>query len=134
MAAISATDVGAVGSVGGFSDERPLAEHWDGTAWSKVKTPNPRRFSTDSNALNAVAVLSANDVWAVGTHFDNGHTSIKPLIEHWDGTRWRVVQNPSGRLSGAFFRGVTARRVGRWRQWPPVHVACRALGWQHVVD
>jgi hypothetical protein len=44
----------------------------------------------------------------VGTHFKNGHTFTTPLIEHWDGHRWHVVSRPSGRLTDAFFRGVTA--------------------------
>lgn len=108
VAAIAADDVWAVGTAGGFSDEAPVAEHWDGVNWSVVKTPNPRHFSTDSNALNAVAAVSTTNVWAVGAHFDNGHSALSPLIEHWDGQRWHVVDNPSGHLSGAFFRGVTA--------------------------
>src|SRR5437764_621866 len=54
--------------------------------WSVVSSPN---VGTSSNVLNGVAVVSANDVWAVGYY--SGGT----LIEHWDGTSWSVVPSPN---------------------------------------
>src|SRR5438046_2216605 len=53
--------------------------------WSVVSSPNP---DTLSNVLKAVAVVTANNVWAVGGQ--QGHT----LVEHWDGTSWSVVPSP----------------------------------------
>jgi hypothetical protein len=40
----------------------PLAEHWDGHAWTVSTTPAP--LGVDSFA--GVAAVSAGDVWAVG--------------------------------------------------------------------
>jgi hypothetical protein len=54
--------------------------------WRVVRSPNT---STYSNALHGVAVVSANDVWAVGSAFDES------LIMHWDGSSWRLVLSPS---------------------------------------
>src|SRR5205823_1453273 len=41
---------------------KTLVLHWDGTAWSKVKSPNP---STD-NSLTAVSARASSDAWAIG--------------------------------------------------------------------
>jgi hypothetical protein len=41
-----------------------------------------------------VAVVSANDVWAVGTS-GSQRSSSQAVIEHWDGMQWSVVQSPS---------------------------------------
>ncbi len=67
------------------------------SGWSTVSSPNP---STSYNTLNGVAAVSANNVWAVGS-YNNSTTSI-PLIEHWNGSTWKVVTSPaiSGNLSG----------------------------------
>jgi hypothetical protein len=66
-----------------------LIEHWNGTQWSIVPSPNP---SSTVNVLNAVAAVSANDVWAVGI----APTGSNPiLIIHWDGAAWSVVPNPN---------------------------------------
>jgi hypothetical protein len=66
VAAVSATDVWAVGSYyNGFrGTDLALAEHWNGRAWSVVPSPN---FSTGDNVLNSVAkVPDTNKAWAVG--------------------------------------------------------------------
>jgi hypothetical protein len=42
-----------------------------------------------------VAVVSANDVWAVGD-FQNDSNVFQTLVEHWDGTAWRIIASPSG--------------------------------------
>src|SRR5579863_3086457 len=51
-----------------------------------VASPN---VGSNQNYLNSVAVISLNDVWAVGT------TSSGTLTEHWNGTQWSVVPSPS---------------------------------------
>src|SRR5438552_6364829 len=42
-----------------------LAEHWNGSRWSIVKTPNVGDQQTQSE-LTGVAALAPDDVWAVG--------------------------------------------------------------------
>src|SRR5437660_7859831 len=59
--------------------------------WSVVPSPNS---NVVPNGLSAVATVSANDVWAVGSsgsQMGGGQT----LIEHWNGTNWSVVASPS---------------------------------------
>jgi hypothetical protein len=60
-----------------------LIEHWDGTSWSVVSSPN----LTQGGFLNAVTAVSTINVWAVG------NTSGNALVEHWDGTSWSIVSN-----------------------------------------
>ena len=46
------------------------------------------------NGIGSLAVVSAHDIWAVGSAVDgeDRHT----LIEHWDGLAWTVVESPDG--------------------------------------
>ncbi len=93
VAAISPTDAWAVGNgSGGLS----LIEHWNGSNWGLVPNPNPGPL----NELFGVAAVSSDDVWAVGLYTVSSPYQQLTLIEHWNGTSWRVVPSPSP--SGAF--------------------------------
>jgi hypothetical protein len=74
-----------------------------------LRTPNP---GATTNELNAVMAFADDDVWAVGSvAYGTGRIpepegpidigKEHPLIEHWDGQSWRVVQGltMSGRLT-----------------------------------
>jgi hypothetical protein len=91
VSALAENDVWAVGV--SYNIERTLGstliEHWNGSRWSVVPSPNP---SSSVNMINAVAAVSANDVWAVGTAPTPTDTV---LILHWNGTTWSVVPNPT---------------------------------------
>jgi hypothetical protein len=66
-----------------------VIEHWDGTSWSVVASPNP---TTRGNSfLSGIAAVSATDIWAVG-----GATGFGPVTEHWNGTSWTILATPSG--------------------------------------
>jgi hypothetical protein len=96
IAAVSRDDIWMVGDydeTGSLTNNPPktLTEHWDGTKWSVVPSPNPPLGITGSWLRSATA-LSANDVWAVG-YYRVG-SPLVPLIEHWDGTQWSIVPNP----------------------------------------
>jgi hypothetical protein len=56
-------------------------------------SPGPR-LSGNSH-LNGVAVVSPDDVWAVGVHAGIGALGGPTLTEHWNGKQWRVVPSPS---------------------------------------
>src|SRR5438034_800577 len=90
VAAIAPDDVWAVGSstdtIGG--DSSTLAEHWDGTEWTVVPSPNGE---LGTSRLVAVSALSSSDVWAVGS---TGDDQPLQLIEHWDGSTWSVSPPP----------------------------------------
>jgi hypothetical protein len=65
VAALSATNVWAVGNFHRFSDaaDKTLAERWDGTKWKLVHTPNS---SSQTNILASVAVAGSSDALGRG--------------------------------------------------------------------
>jgi hypothetical protein len=106
VAAVSDNDVWAVGS---YADKinnavETLVERWDGSSWSVVPSPNPGAFNT----LGGVAVVSANDVWAVGTYADCISCPPQTLVEHWNGSAWSVVPSPNRNTSENYLSGVAA--------------------------
>jgi hypothetical protein len=69
--------------------------------WSEVDSPNVA--GNNSNGLNDVGVVSANDVWAVGDSYDYVYPNLSPmttLIEHWDGSQWTIIPSPNGTITG----------------------------------
>jgi hypothetical protein len=90
MAAPSAGNIWAVGSRWYFNADRTLIEHWNGTAWKTQTSPNPAPGNDDENVLNGVAATSATNAWAVGWSYVSGSGHRKPLIEHWNGSSWKL--------------------------------------------
>jgi hypothetical protein len=99
VTALSATDAWVVGQYEGpDSLQRTLIEHWNGSSWTQIPSPNS---SKTGNILTSVAAVSTNDVWAVG----NGDG---PLIEHWDGKTWAISAQPATSQGSSSLSGVTA--------------------------
>lgn len=109
VAAVSASNVWAVGD---FTPQQgntgTLVEHFDGNTWQVVSSPN--RSALNYNSLVSVTALSSTNVWAVGqsgisngddTQGNSFKTSAFPrtLIEHFDGSRWRIVGSPNSGTS-----------------------------------
>ena len=91
VAAVSAADVWAFGT---YNINSAAAEHWDGSSWQKVPMPVPE--GTDEVELEGAAARSATDVWVVGTQAGSAtKDGYRTLIEHWDGTAWKVVPSPN---------------------------------------
>src|SRR6266568_4010065 len=93
VSAAADNDAWAVGTVyadNTFTKSKTLIEHWDGTRWSVVKSPNT---SASINILEAVAAVSANDVWAVGTGLNGDEDATLTL--HWNGAAWSLVPSPN---------------------------------------
>jgi hypothetical protein len=101
VSAISATDAWAVGSFYGGA----LAAHWDGSSWQQVAMPTPN--VAEKFGFTAMAAISATDVWAVGWHGRRQFKSERPLIEHWNGSAWKIVPHPSPGWN-SFLNGVAA--------------------------
>ena len=97
VAAVSSTDVWAVGQICTYSESRTLTEHWDGTKWKVIPSPNEPGLN-NASTLVAVVAVSTNDVWAVGNYEVLGGYEWKTFVEHWNGTKWSIVDtpNPSG--------------------------------------
>ena len=87
VTATSASDAWAVGTYTTGTMDKTLIEHWNGTAWKLVASPNPE----PRDDLNAVVATSAGNAWAVGFR----GTSEQTLIVRWNGTAWKVVPGPS---------------------------------------
>ncbi len=112
VAATSASDVWAVGFVtnstsGQTSVDQTLIEHWNGSNWSVVSSPNP---GSSSDHLSAVAAVSASDVWAVG----DSNTLSQTLIEHWNGSHWSVVSSPNPGSGGVLEAVATVSAGDVW--------------------
>jgi hypothetical protein len=100
----SASDCWAVGyyQADTGSHSQTLIEHWDGSSWSIV--PSPNSSTSESNFLLGVTCTSATDCWAVG-HHDTGDAGVvfalfQTLIEHYDGNSWSVVSSPNANAVG----------------------------------
>jgi hypothetical protein len=89
----SASDCWAVGSYYNGSVGRTLIEHWNGTTWSIVTSPNTS--ATQGNGLSGVTCSSASDCWAVGLYNISSVDVDQTLIEHWNGTAWSIVTSPN---------------------------------------
>jgi len=104
VAAVSATNVWGVGQYNGVDgNDRTLIEHWNGSKWSIVSSPNPGLFG---NALNGVDASDANNVWAVGYQTN----PPKPLALRLSGGSWKEVATPAPQGSrGAVLLAVSVR-------------------------
>ena len=58
-----------------------LIMHWNGTRWTVVPSPNPQE--TINIALNGIAAVTRDNIWAVG----NANYS-STFIVHWNGRAW----------------------------------------------
>jgi hypothetical protein len=88
---LSASDAWAVGQAYPASQGvTTLIEHWDGTSWSVVPTPN---VGQGSNLIEGIPAVSSGDVWSGGQVVFASASA--PLEEHWDGTKWTPVSAPS---------------------------------------
>jgi hypothetical protein len=86
----SAWAVGCTGCTGTGSgtDARTLILRWNGTAWTRVPSPDPGPGAE----LYGVTALSGSDAWAVGI------AGGKTLILRWNGQTW---SGPAGQVSPA---------------------------------
>src|SRR5215472_11807578 len=90
--ALSPSDVWVVGDQEGQNGKfETLAEHWDGSGWTVLQTPDP---GSTGNHLYGVDAVSANNVWAAGMQLNNDSPD-QGLVEHWDGRKWSVVPMPA---------------------------------------
>ena len=83
------------------STDRTLIEHWNGSTWSTVPSPNPIGGTAGNDELEAVDGVSPTDVWAVGQDFSSNGGGITLLFEHFNGTKWTVFPFPAS--TGAQF-------------------------------
>ncbi len=106
---VSAKNIWAVGYYLTFRQDgaainQTLFEHWNGTNWQIVASPNVENLS---NTLLGVTAVSASNIWAVGGLYDPTAGPAGILIEHWNGSQWKMVKSPALPVGGGL-NGVTA--------------------------
>jgi hypothetical protein len=96
VSADSASDAWAAGTycpTNSCSTQDTLLLHWNGTAWTKVPSPNP---GPTGNGLNGVAAVSPTNAWAVGSYCTTSSCAVQDsLLLHWNGTTWSKVPTPN---------------------------------------
>jgi hypothetical protein len=91
LTGIDAVSVDSVWAVG-HSGQHTIIEYWNGQEWTVVPSPDGNGVGS---WLRDVAVVSANDVWAVGAYVEDFGLPNKTLVEHWDGNTWSIVPSPN---------------------------------------
>ena len=97
VAAVSPSDAWSVGWAAGSPTtytSTTVVEHWTGSSWSVVSSPNPSKDPLyGTNQLYDVRAFASDDVWAAGWQWVPAGSA--PLVEHWDGRSWKVSKTPS---------------------------------------
>ena len=109
VAGSSPTDVWAVGNY--LPDAKTsnqdatltFAEHYNGKAWTVVRTPNA---GPNFNTLFGLAA-AGGEAWAVGTHLDSAYRN-RALVEAWNGHRWSIASVPQPGSVRDMLRGASA--------------------------
>ena len=112
-------DVWAVGSTSNVAPvgaSETLIEHWDGSKWRRVPSPNHRsRAGIPYNLLFSVAAAGPDDVWAVGSWNSRwpgyGGGGDNPLAERWNGRRWRITPMRTPTDRAILYQVVTTRQA-----------------------
>ncbi len=92
LGAVTCIDEHRCVAVGGRKGRGTLVELWNGRSWRAVPSPNPRRAR--SAGLSGVSCPSRRFCVAVGSYTPRGQSNHHPLIERWDGRRWRPAAFP----------------------------------------
>jgi hypothetical protein len=102
---LSSNDIWAVGfqNDNQLNGSRTLTEHWNGSTWTSIASPNPGSPSScngqnSGNMLNAASEVSVNNAWAVGFQF-SCMSLLKPMIIRWNGRKWNVIPGPALRTN-----------------------------------
>lgn len=105
---LNPSNVWAVGNTaaGAAVGQRTLIEHWDGTHWAVVPSPNPQTATEAFDELTGIAGTSPDDLWAIGS-YSNDTSFVGMLLEHWNGTRWTFVHEPTALHGSTFGSAVT---------------------------
>ena len=104
---VAPNDAWAVGYGYSGTAQRTLIEHWDGSTWTVIPSPNVGSYD---NTLRGVTAAGADSLWAVGDYsITADYSPRKTLILHWTGTSWSQVPSPNPSSQYNALNGVSAR-------------------------
>jgi hypothetical protein len=109
VVAVAPNDVTAVGYTLANLTELTMVQHWDGTSWTVVASPNMSTNAGSFNTLRGVTAVNKSDLYAVG-FFANSTTNGQQLrlLLHFDGAAWTIISAP-GKATAQQLNGVFAR-------------------------
>jgi hypothetical protein len=104
----SASNCWAVGAYDDATKSRrlTLTEHYDGSSWAVVTSPN---LAGRQEVLTGVNCATAGNCWAVGWRCCvsvGGQLVHRTLIEHNSGSGWVIVRSPNVSTEDSFLFGV----------------------------
>lgn len=104
VVAVSPTDVWAGGWIlqAGTQNQQSLIEHWDGSTWSQVASPNPQDFDEIQGAYAA----GPDDIWMAG-YANSRDGKYWTMVDHWNGRRWTRQRTPSPTHNNTMFYGIS---------------------------
>jgi hypothetical protein len=115
IAAVSPDDIWVLGHYGavreGHSISRDLFLHWEGRSWTVVESPVPVDPLEGTSAIQGIAATRGGDVWGVGGRvqgFSKVGVLDGPLVERWDGRKWKVAEEPAEEVT----LGMVSARAG----------------------
>jgi hypothetical protein len=126
LSGVSCTDASDCTAVGFYVDALQrgltLAEKWNGTVWSVVRSPSPTPGAPKAglNELYGAACAAPSQCMAVGSYVDRVGL-VRTLAEQWSGSTWSLAKSPDPTLS-SFLIGVSC----------PSASQCTAVGWDQV--
>jgi len=108
---ISQTQAFAVGFIvdPSVNYEQALIEQWDGSTWSKIPLPITNTYDD----LTSIKAFAPNNIWAVGRSYSRSSNAASALIEHFNGTSWNTLPNPSS-WQGFFPRVIDGTANNMW--------------------
>lgn len=101
LADVSVTSAHSAWTVGSTGEGTSVAWRWDGSSWQSVSLPTV----SGKLSLTSVSAVDDGEAWAVGwrtRRIDRFNYDTHAVIEHWDGTRWRMVPAPYHGQSSLF--------------------------------
>jgi hypothetical protein len=66
--------------------ERTLTEHWNGSHWTRIASPN---VGIRDNEFIGVSCATTHSCMAVGYYFNSSNIT-RTLVEHWNGSSWTL--------------------------------------------
>jgi hypothetical protein len=107
VAAIARNNIWADGSyIIGSHSAQTLIEHWNGTKWSIVPSPDPQGSSI-ATYLHGLAAVSSSDIFAVGSTVPLTDASQTAILR-WNGNSWHTTKSPNPGTDGNGLGAVAA--------------------------